>query len=88
MAGGAVVIAEPSETQEPSEVAPLARVDAERLAYVRSLFADLGFSGAELDMRTHLFVVFHSMEHAVPSRSTGEKTRRLLLRRHALFTRR
>jgi AcrR family transcriptional regulator len=74
--------------QEPSLAAQVARVDEERLAYVGSLFAEMGFRGDELDMRTRLFVVFHSLEHALPNELPGAKQRRLLRRLHALLTRR
>lgn len=33
-----------------------------RLAFLRSIFADLGFAGDELEMRTRLFVCYHSWE--------------------------
>ena len=70
-------------------LAPLvARVDEERLAYLRSIFAEMGFRGRELEMRTRLFVVSQSMSGALHSRLPEAEERKLLRLRHAFFTRR
>ena len=36
-------------------------VDQMRLEFVRNLFREIGFTGADLDARTHVFAVFHSL---------------------------
>ena len=41
------------------------RVDKTRFKLVESLFADLGFRGNDLKVRTHCFVVVHSLEEGV-----------------------
>ena len=74
--------------QERKLAARVARVDKIRLAYLRSIFAEIGFRGRELEMRTRLFVVFHSMDHAVHSDLTEAEKKSHLRRRHALLTRR
>jgi len=74
--------------QEPNLAARVARVDIGRLDYLRSIFAEIGFRGAELDMRTRLFVGFHSMESALHSDLTEAKKKTHLRLRHALLTRR
>jgi AcrR family transcriptional regulator len=74
--------------QEPGVAAIVARVDEARLAYVRSIFAQIGFRGRELDMRTRLFVVYHSMNRGLQSQLTEAEEKRHLRLRHALLTRR
>lgn len=41
--------------------AKVVKVDELRLGFVRSLFSELGFINEDLEVRTHLFAVFHSM---------------------------
>lgn len=36
-----------------------------RLVFLRAIFADLGFDGDELEMRTRLFVCYHSWENTM-----------------------
>jgi hypothetical protein len=74
--------------QERGLAAQIARVDEERLAYVRRLFAEMGFRGSEREMRTRLFVVYHSMDQALEVRLPEAEERKLLRHRHALLTRR
>ena len=40
-------------------------VDRLRFGYIRQIFHDMGFRGPELDMRTRLFVVYHSVQSAM-----------------------
>lgn len=65
------------------------RTDTQRLDYVRSLFAEMGFKGAELEMRTQTFVVFHSFDEVFLSRmkQPAAERARLMKLRHAFFTR-
>lgn len=65
------------------------KADEQRLLYVRALFADMGFQGPELEMRTQTFVVYHSFDQALLSHldQSQEERRELLKRRHAFFTR-
>jgi AcrR family transcriptional regulator len=74
--------------QEPGLAEQVAAVDRGRLAYVGSIFAEMGFRGEELEMRTRLFVVYHSLELALQPEPSDAKQRRLIRRRHALLTRR
>jgi AcrR family transcriptional regulator len=74
-------------TQEPDVARIVRRADRQRLRFVGALFAEMGFTGEELEMRTSTFVIFHSMELGF-SMAVSMKTRRRLLRaRHAFFTR-
>lgn len=59
---------------EPA-IAPLVRkVDRQRLAFVRQQFEDLGFRGAELDMRARTFMTYYSLELSILVRQS-KKTR-------------
>jgi len=73
--------------QEPEVARIVNKVDKQRFVYVRSLFAELGFKGQELEMRTRTFVVFHSLELGSFARGTKKERLKLLKLRHAFFTR-
>lgn len=71
---------------EPSALAAVKRTDQARYRFVRSLFAELGFSGDELEMRTRTFVVYFSLQNAISvDESKKTKDRRNQLR-HRLLT--
>ena len=40
------------------------KVYRRRYEYIRSIFSELGFRGAELEMRTRLYVAYHTWERA------------------------
>lgn len=63
--------------------------DLQRLEFVRSQFAAMGFQAHELEMRSQTFVVFHSLEESLLGHhdQTEEERQELLKRRHAFFTR-
>ena len=48
-----------------------------RLDFLRSIFSELGFDGDELEMRTRLFVCYHSWEDTMFSDLTRQKKARL-----------
>lgn len=73
--------------QEPELAELVRRTDRQRLAFVRSLFAEMGFSGAELEMRTRLFVVYQSLELGFFDNVSEERYQEMMKRRHALLTR-
>jgi len=54
----------------------VAQVYRVRLAYIREAFRELGFKGEELEMRTRLYVCYHSWEAAM----FGEEPERKLAR--------
>lgn len=60
------------------------KVDELRLDFVRSLFSELGFIGAELEVRTHLFAVFHSMHEGFLGKELTDSETELQAM-HALF---
>jgi AcrR family transcriptional regulator len=52
-----------------------------RLDYLRGIFAELGFEGDELEMRTRLFVCYHSWEDTMfPGLSNQQHSKLLKLR--------
>ena len=63
-------------------------VDRLRFEYLRQIFHDMGFRGAELDLRTRLFVVYYSSEEGMRLPRSGLKAEREIKLRHAFFTRR
>ena len=46
--------------QEPVVAETVKRVDSLRFAFARRIFHEIGFRGVELDLRTRIFVVYHS----------------------------
>ena len=56
-------------------------VYAMRREFVGGAFAELGFTGEELEMRTRLFVVYHSWERTAFPKDSKKKLRSLVDRR-------
>lgn len=50
---------------EPLVAEQVERVDRERYEYIKSLFADMGFKGNDLEMRTMIFQAYHSVSPAL-----------------------
>ena len=72
---------------EPEILARVNRVYDQRLSFARNIFRELGFTGAELEMRTYLWVGYHAWERtAFPQMSTSQ-AKRLIKRRVAFFIR-
>ena len=71
--------------QEPEVVVIVKRVDKQRTDFVRSLFAEMGFTGLELEMRTQTFACFHSLELGILARGSKKERHKLLKVRHAFF---
>lgn len=73
--------------QDPLVADALREVDLKRFEFVRGVFEELGFRGADLDMRVRLFLVFVSARRTVytpQSSCDPEEEARL---RHAFLTR-
>jgi AcrR family transcriptional regulator len=62
------------------------RVHKMRLEFISSLFSELGFKGNELEMRTQLFVCYHSLEYVFFSNQPKSKRDSLLKLRLRLLT--
>ena len=57
----------------------------QRLGFLRSTFADIGFEGEELEMRSHLFVCYHMWERVTfGNLSKAKQTKWLKLRYNLL----
>ena len=63
------------------------KVDRQRFQYLKAIFKEIGFHGAELDIRTRLFVVFFSSEEGMRIPSSGLKVDEEIKHMHAFFTR-
>lgn len=75
-------------SHEP-EVAPIvSKVDRMRLSFVRSLFKEMGFEGAELETRTRVFVTAVSLKRAILVGESRNRRMETLRNWHAFFTRR
>jgi AcrR family transcriptional regulator len=60
------------------------KVNRIRYDFVRAAFDELGFDGEELEMRSRLFFVYHSMEAQV-QREIPKRQRRALIKRQLEF---
>ena len=62
------------------------RANRLRLDFVRAAFSELGFKGEELEMRTMLFVCYHSMEWSMFREISRKRRRNQILKRIELLT--
>ena len=60
--------------------------DRKRLRVVRDLFAEIGFEGAELEMRTRCFVTYVSLETGISVKQSKKRRLECLRQLHALLT--
>ncbi len=71
----------------PIAAAAVKRADRMRYKVVRALFAEIGFSGEELEMRARMFVVYYSSESAISVRESKKDRLARIESRHRLLTR-
>ena len=71
---------------DPLAARGVRRVNRLRLDFLRQTFAELGFEGDDLEMRTMLFVCYHSMEQWVFKGLSRKRRRALIQQRVALLT--
>jgi len=57
-----------------------------RMDFLREIFKDLGFRGDELEMRTQLFLCYHTWEYSMFGKQQKAKQNKLLKLRLRLFT--
>jgi hypothetical protein len=74
-------------SRDPYAEKMVKKIDDYRLNHVRSLFAEIGFKGDELKMRTRTFVVYFSLETALFSRISHKEQLKHIKTMHALLTR-
>lgn len=72
---------------EPQVAQMVQKVDDQRLAFVRSLFSEMGFIGDELEMRAQTFAGYHSLEKGFLARASRKGRKKYLIQRLAFFTR-
>jgi len=72
---------------EPQIAHIVRKVDKRRLDFIRALFAEMGFEGKELEMRSRTLVAFHAMEHGLLIKNTQRDRIDMMTLRHAMFTR-
>ena len=70
---------------DPAAAKAVRSVYRMRLDFVRSIFSDLGFRGRQLEMRTRLFVCYHSWEMTMFDDLSKDERRKLLRLRHKLL---
>jgi hypothetical protein len=62
------------------------KVNRLRLDFIRETFSELGFTGDDLDMRTMLFVCYHSCELPMFREISRKRRRELISKRIELLT--
>ena len=72
---------------DPAVAKQVRKVYEIRDQFSRGLFAEMGFTGAELEMRTHLFVCYQSWECSMFSKLSKKALRELIPQRLELLTR-
>lgn len=72
--------------QDPEVARRVGRVYRQRLAFIREAFAELGFEGDDLEMRTRLFACYQTWERVMFPRESKKSLRALITRRLALLT--
>jgi AcrR family transcriptional regulator len=73
---------------DPAVAKRVRAVYRRRVEFIGGLFRELGFEGDELEMRTRLFVVYHSWERLASAGQPKKALRALIDRRLDLLTRR
>lgn len=71
----------------PAVLERVNRVYEQRLNWVRQIFRELGFKGAQLEMRARLFVGYHSWERTMFPAPSKAAAKRLIKRRIEFFLR-
>jgi AcrR family transcriptional regulator len=72
--------------QEPAIQPLVMEVDRRRLAFVRSLFAELGYDGSELEMRTRACLGYMILDPVIRAASDDSRRFEMLERFQALVT--
>ena len=69
----------------PSLGAKIRAMDKHRTSVITDLFKGMGYTGDELRLRVHIFVILHSMEHAIITGLTPKDRLKLLDERMKLL---
>jgi len=73
--------------EEPHIAHVVQAAEAQRLAFINSLFAEIGFAGDELEMRARVFVCYAAGEHCFFTRENLEEQHKTIKAVHTFFTR-
>jgi AcrR family transcriptional regulator len=74
--------------QDPSVAKGVRKVDLERYRFIRSLFAEMGFEGNDLETRVGLWLVFQSAQRTVYVPKSTRDIDDAITQRHAFLTQR
>lgn len=74
-----------SAEKDPVAMDLVNRVYQMRLDFIRSTFSEMGFEGKDLEMRTHLFVCYHSWERTMFGKLSKSKRSKWLKMRCELL---
>jgi AcrR family transcriptional regulator len=72
---------------EPLVAEQVEKVDKARFEYIKSVFVEMGFTGDELETRSMIFQVYHSMSNAMQGSFFEKKRYKHQKLRHQFFTR-
>ena len=72
---------------DPEVLARFNRVEQERLAWLRRIFRELGFKGADLEMRVRTFLGYHSWERSRSLPPSKAQAQQQIKRRIEFFLR-
>jgi AcrR family transcriptional regulator len=70
---------------DPTAAKAVRQVTRMRLDFLRSIFSELGFRGRQLEMRTRLFVCYHSLEQNTFNDLSKDERRKLLRLQYKLL---
>jgi hypothetical protein len=72
---------------EPLVAEQVEKVDKARFEYIKSVFTEMGFTGDELEVRSMIFQVYHSMSIAMQGSFFDRNRFKHERLRHIFFTR-
>jgi hypothetical protein len=73
--------------QDAGAARAVKKVNQLRLDFIGNAFSELGFTGDDLDMRTMLFVGYHSGESIIFREVSKKRRRQMITKRIDLLTR-
>ena len=72
--------------QDAKAARAVRKVNRIRLDFIRRAFSELGFTDEDLEMRTMLFVCYHSLESSMFREVSRKRRRKLITKRIELLT--
>jgi AcrR family transcriptional regulator len=71
---------------EPQTSNHIGEIFESRMHYVATLFAEMGYKGTDLEMRSRMLVMFMSQEQNIPIKKPLKEQIKLMKKAHALLT--